>query len=498
MFAQYLKIQNPGVAPLEGYTILGVSTTRNSGIKGTIGQFGSGSKHAVGLLLRNNIKPIVFLGKLRLDFDVEEKVVNDGITQRDYGQVVVRLSGQHEGRMIKRTENLGFSLDFGSYDWNNVNMAIREFVSNAIDRTIREEGDFQEAKKNNRLSVELDDSVRAKDGYTRIFVPATKEVISFFSELGWRFLHFGEPEKLNQKLLPKKRRGINPFSQNNEIDTATIYKNGVFVRKVRSAVPSLFDYNFSDELSLDECRNVNDSTVTEAVGSFVKNAEVPQIKLLMEASLERKDVWELTSVPSYYIRPYYESGERKQKICEKWQEAYRMVAADCVAVPHNNPHIADYVEKKGHKTAVFNKELVEIFQAYEIKTAENILNSLEKSGYEECAIPFSAFQASQKLWKIMHELGMTANKEFPAQKCFVKNMDGGSLVKGKYEDGAVYVNKVIADGGVTTDLLATLIEEHVHHITQAKDGSRDLQDFAFTFAAALLMKFAEMNSSVLE
>ena len=48
----YLVIQNPGVAPIEGFTLLGVSTTRDCGVEGTIGQFGSGNKHAINVLLR--------------------------------------------------------------------------------------------------------------------------------------------------------------------------------------------------------------------------------------------------------------------------------------------------------------------------------------------------------------------------------------------------------------------------------------------------------------
>ena len=52
----YLLVQNPGVAPVEGYTLLGVSTTRNCGVAGTIGQFGSGAKHAINTLLRAGLK----------------------------------------------------------------------------------------------------------------------------------------------------------------------------------------------------------------------------------------------------------------------------------------------------------------------------------------------------------------------------------------------------------------------------------------------------------
>ena len=45
----FLCIQNPGVAPVEGFTLLGVSTTRDCGVEGTIGQFGSGNKHAINV-----------------------------------------------------------------------------------------------------------------------------------------------------------------------------------------------------------------------------------------------------------------------------------------------------------------------------------------------------------------------------------------------------------------------------------------------------------------
>jgi hypothetical protein len=48
----FLCVQNFGVAPIEGYLLLGVSTTRDCGVSGTIGQFGSGAKHAINTLLR--------------------------------------------------------------------------------------------------------------------------------------------------------------------------------------------------------------------------------------------------------------------------------------------------------------------------------------------------------------------------------------------------------------------------------------------------------------
>ena len=59
----FLCVQNPGVAPVEGFTLLGVSTSR--GETGTIGQFGSGAKHAINTLLRAGLKLTIYCGKTR-------------------------------------------------------------------------------------------------------------------------------------------------------------------------------------------------------------------------------------------------------------------------------------------------------------------------------------------------------------------------------------------------------------------------------------------------
>jgi anti-sigma regulatory factor (Ser/Thr protein kinase) len=44
------------------------------------------------------------------------------------------------------TEELGFVLDYGKQDWQELALALREFISNAIDRSIREKGDWSEVK----------------------------------------------------------------------------------------------------------------------------------------------------------------------------------------------------------------------------------------------------------------------------------------------------------------------------------------------------------------
>ena len=101
----YLVIQNPGVAPIEGFTLLGVSTTRDCGVEGTIGQFGSGNKHAINVLLRAGLKVFVYCGKTRLDFQTRDEEIDDGLTRKAIKRVVCKLSGTST-----RTIDLGWVL----------------------------------------------------------------------------------------------------------------------------------------------------------------------------------------------------------------------------------------------------------------------------------------------------------------------------------------------------------------------------------------------------
>ena len=73
----YLKVENPGAVPPDAFTVLGVSLADTNKNAGVIGQFGSGSKHSIALLLRNELLPIVFAGTLRLEFSTRPQIVSD-------------------------------------------------------------------------------------------------------------------------------------------------------------------------------------------------------------------------------------------------------------------------------------------------------------------------------------------------------------------------------------------------------------------------------------
>ena len=94
----YLKIENIGVCPAEGFTVLGVSLADTTDRQGVIGQFGSGNKHGVAVLLRNELAPIVFAGTLKLEFGTKPQVVGDGLAEKEFARVVVKYGGKRHWR----------------------------------------------------------------------------------------------------------------------------------------------------------------------------------------------------------------------------------------------------------------------------------------------------------------------------------------------------------------------------------------------------------------
>ena len=65
---QYLMIKNPGCAPIEGYTMFGATTKRDSTDPRIIGTFGSGNKHGIALAIRQLVPPIIFTGDTESNF----------------------------------------------------------------------------------------------------------------------------------------------------------------------------------------------------------------------------------------------------------------------------------------------------------------------------------------------------------------------------------------------------------------------------------------------
>src|SRR2546425_11323095 len=313
----YLKIENVGVCPPEGFTVLGVSLADTSNNEGVIGQFGSGNKHGVAVCLRAGLAPVVFAGTLKLEFSTKPQTVTDGLASKDFGRVVVKYGGSDPitGASRSSAEDLGFVLDYGKQDWQDVALALREFVSNAIDRSIREKGDWSGVK----IEIVDDTQVRAKRDHTRVFVPMNADVLEFFNSLGKWFLHFSEPESLNKAILAKKNRNLG------DRKAAVIYRRGVRVREFESSdAESLFDYNLND-LTIDEARKASDWDVKHACGKALANADKSILAMLFDRLINTDSgVWEF-GFDTYSMTTCRDSQTDQQR-AKNWQEAFSLVA----------------------------------------------------------------------------------------------------------------------------------------------------------------------------
>ncbi len=479
----YLKIENIGVCPAEGFTVLGVSLADKSSHQGVIGQFGSGNKHGVAVLLRHGLSPVVFAGTLRLEFGTRPQTVADSQASKEFARVVVKYGGTDPtGASRSSSEDLGFVLEYGRQDWTEVALALREFVSNAIDRSIRERGDWSGVK----IEVVDESQVRARRDHTRVFVPLNSEVFAFYENLGKWFLHFSEPEALKKAILPKANRNLS------ERKAAVIYRRGVRVREFTATdTESLFDYNLND-LSIDEARKASDWDVRCYCGRALANAPKAILAILFERLLNSNTpAWELT-FDGYSLQPGY--GDTAEDVLRKsrnWQEAFALVAGENAVLTGSGT--VDQLRRKGYTPVVAAESLVHAAIAYGVNTPAKVLSADDLAGREITEPSPDAQAAVDLVWELIEEVGLTNGKEKPPVKCFTSILDGGVMLNGFYRNGEVYINSDLAGGSsvfagpaaLSDRLLKVALEECVHHASQAVDCSRDIQDYLLDFAVKL-------------
>ncbi len=480
----FLRIENIGVCPPEGFTVLGVSLADTSERHGVIGQFGSGNKHGVAVCLRAGLAPVVFAGTLKMEFATKPQTVTDGLASKEFGRVCVRYGGTDPitGASRSSTEDLGFVLDYGKHDWQEVALALREFVSNSIDRSIRETGDWSSVK----VEIVEENQVRAKAGYTRVFVPLDEDVFQFYSNLGRWFLHFSEPEALGKSILPKRNRNLG------ERKAAVIFRRGVRVREFEASdTESLFDYNL-DDLRLDESRQASDWDVRQACGRALATADKDILARLFDRLVNTKlPAWEF-GFDTYSLQPTHRDGpevERRQR--KNWADAFLQVAGDDAVLTGKGS--VDQLKRKGFSPVTAPENLVNAAEQWGVPSPASVLTPDERSGRNVSDPTPDALAAVDLVWALLEETGMINGRDKPPVKSFMSVLDGGVKLNGYYREGTVFINEDLGrtcsvGGGadaLSDRLVKVALEECVHHATQATDNSRDFQDFLLDLAVKL-------------
>ena len=488
--ATFLKIENSGTCPVEGFVLLGATSKRlaDNDSPYTVGQFGSGCKHSVNVLLRAKLYPVVFCGNHKLEFGTKPGKMKALEGETDYRRVIVKHGGTDEnGASVTFTEDLSQTDEYGSLDWTNVGMAFREFISNAIDAAIAVN---KQAEANVKwpwdgVKVELvqEDKVRAKRNCTRVFIPAdNEEVIRFYANLGKWFLHFSEPELITQAILTKKARNLDP-----DCHTAVIYRRGVRVREIEQySSESLFDYNLND-LRVDESRNVDDYQCRNAATRVLSKGSPEHLATWMRSFRENTLYWE-HQFGGYELKPQW--GESQEEILARkanWNKALELVGDDVVLASKDGP--VQTLTRKGYDPLEVPETVVRAAEEYGCATQSKVLSADELDGRESFDPTPDAVAALDWVWDRIVMAGMDDGKAKPALRCFRKVMNGGVVVRGFLRDGMVYINEDLANGA-SVELRQTVLEELGHYLSGSKDETRDMQDWAFKFAVRLAMASA--------
>lgn len=466
---QYLRIASPGIADPTSLTVLGVGSSRYSENPSVIGQFASGAKLAAGLLLRNGLPPVITLGRLKMTYGTKP-IVAEG---RDFSQVTVKFSGQdpRTGKNRTSTEDLGYTLEWGVADWNDVTMAPREYLANAIDSVTKQGLDVS------AIEVGIAYDIRAKADWTQVYIPLSADVLRFFEELESRFLHFGRREYLDRRTLPK----VTPDEK-----TTRIYKKGVLVASL--PYPSVWDYNLGDELRLDESRNASEWDVKYAVAKALSKgdrATLARVIKMVATGEDRDELLEAKLSADYLYDEYLDPEVAKNRKGE-WKAAFRSVAGETGVACSGLPGVASHIEAKGLTPFTVPTNWLKALDRMGVDTEDKVLSKSEKAGEVLSEPTEDMIAAVMDVWDLLEREGLTNGKDIPPIQGFKTVMTAGTQKMGEYRDGTVLLH---TDLSTMSPLLRKVaLEEVVHHVTGAGDMSRDLQDFLFRLVTQMAWK----------
>lgn len=242
--SKYLVFTNPGLLSLLDLTTMGDSCKREDSTK--IGQFDSGLKYAIAILLRNNVDFIIFSGCKEFTFSTD--VIGDDTTGKTKEVIQLNEFDFYDGDEVHTSVNTAFSPKLG-YDWEFW-MSFRELFSNCLDEggthhIVETEDEFKQYRslasdnEGTTIRITINDKVQ--------------EVINDWS----KYFNINAPitESYGYQIYE------------NDSDYLKVYKNNILVYKDEDK-KALYSYGY-DKAELDERRILNNSW------SIVDNLDYP-------------------------------------------------------------------------------------------------------------------------------------------------------------------------------------------------------------------------------
>jgi hypothetical protein len=433
----YWLIQNDGECPIQGMTLLGLSTSRGKEEK--IGQFGTGCKHAINILLRMGLTPIIYTGETRIQFFAKPETLENGHT---YNQVYYSIDGKDHPTSM--------TLEFGGLDWDSVQMALRELLSNAIDA-------------GNPKFLQTSE-ITFDTGTTRIYLQQTPEINKYFLNIGEYFLYFSTRDDKDQSVLKKRKAGA-----------ARFYRKGVFVREIKTDLPSLYDYNLND-MKIDECRNMDDYSVKHSMSNEISK----NIDIITEI------IQKLVSGDDKYVEcqtGYKYSNWPQKQILKIWNT---LCPGCCMAAPDEILYASDKGFDLSKIKVINSKAWIEILKDSGVKTViQKYVDSFSSQGDEIVSLREETVNVFNDVWSKLESIKATNGKAKPELKNFrhLKSEDGPNTHKFGYYDRITKTVFINVDNAGSVN---TMLEECIHHISGHSDMSRGFQEFTIELISRLM------------
>lgn len=449
-----LMIENPGIAPVEAFTLLGFGTS-DDGPDGTIGCFATGAKHAVNICLRNQRHLRIFCGPNEIQFGSRVQTVKTSTGQKVVQRATYKFNGDEP-------QDLGFTLDYGKHDWKGPQMVLREFISNALDQSLKITGDYIGATIGSTT-----DEPSGKEGHTRVYLPIDDEIQQYLSELGKHFLHFSGVESRFGAFLKTNERVGEP---------ARLYREGVFIREVGSK-PSRFDYNVpADEIEIDECRTLSDWGAETIIRSCLSNISQDQAEMVLADVINEEDTLE-----AYQCMISY---DLRSRAIPAWTAAAKAVTKGQVVIP-NSDFIQKQVLKKDKVPLSVSDEAMVVIAKQGATTFNDVLSEPEKRGDEFFPATESDRNLERRVWRALKRYGVTGDKVMPEVRYYERptEADGGRS-HGYVDKGVVFINRAIR--GDSRLLMEAYLEEYIHILSGCGDETRGFQSFTVQALARTL------------
>ena len=301
---------------------------------------------------------------------------------------------------------------------------------------------------------------------TRVFIKATDQVNEFYNNLNQRFLQFSD--------IPQSEQ-IQGILHKPEKSKCRVYRKGVFIRELRTL--SHFDYNFSDDVGIDEARNMNEWSALRSICGLVSkmhDSALAQNILLRMAKETDKTVESEISTMSHM---------RYAVDKEFWADTASKAFGNHIICTSDDGLMATVAQGKGYSVKVIHAAgWYDVLHECGARTiTSGIVENINSKGYETLPPTPTTLGTLAEVWAWLQSVNMTEDRPMPKCECFRKLTTSETTVCGYWNEKADDIHINVDFEGCKK----TMLEELTHYITKALDNSRDVQQFGFDLAVRM-------------